>query len=149
MIKKHLQVLEITDRAVICLNLMDEAERHHLVIDDRCLARDLGVPVVPAVARQGKGISLLIQMVAEVAIGEITCKPHRIKSESPVLKRAIQSLVEKLQVAFPGLPNARWVALHLLEGDSRMEEAVRSGELGNLVSRLAVPKLETLSEVVT
>lgn len=143
------QVLEITDRAVICLNLMDEAERHHLVIDDRCLARDLGVPVVPAVARQGKGISLLIQMVAEVAIGEITCKPHRIKSESPVLKRAIQSLVEKLQVAFPGLPNARWVALHLLEGDSRMEEAVRSGELGNLVSRLAVPKLETLSEVVT
>src|SRR5210317_196542 len=41
-----LQVLEITDRAVVCLNLMDEARRKGLQIDDRRLARDLGVPVV-------------------------------------------------------------------------------------------------------
>ena len=33
-----LQVLEITDKAVICLNLMDEAKRHGLTIDDRRLA---------------------------------------------------------------------------------------------------------------
>ena len=39
------QVLEITDRAVVCLNLMDEAKRHGLSVDDRRLARDLGVPV--------------------------------------------------------------------------------------------------------
>ncbi|HJX41907.1 MAG TPA: FeoB small GTPase domain-containing protein, partial [Anaerolineales bacterium] len=42
-----LQVLEITDRAVLCLNLMDEAHRHGLQVDHRRLARDLGVPVVP------------------------------------------------------------------------------------------------------
>jgi Fe2+ transport system protein B len=42
-----LQTLEITDRAVVCLNLMDEARRHKLTVDDRRLARDLGVPVVP------------------------------------------------------------------------------------------------------
>src|SRR4030066_1060892 len=48
-----LQVLEITDRAVVCLNLMDEARRHKLTVDDRRLARDLGVPVVPTAARHG------------------------------------------------------------------------------------------------
>ncbi|MGB5660791.1 MAG: FeoB small GTPase domain-containing protein, partial [Thermoanaerobaculia bacterium] len=34
-----LQVLEITDRAVVCLNLMDEAKRKGLEIDHRRLAR--------------------------------------------------------------------------------------------------------------
>src|SRR5688572_3740385 len=46
-----LQVLAITDRAVVCLNLIDEAERRGRKIDSRRLARDLGVPVVPTVAR--------------------------------------------------------------------------------------------------
>ncbi len=49
-----LQVLEITDRVVVCLNLMDEARRHGLQVDERRLARDLGVPVVPTEARRGK-----------------------------------------------------------------------------------------------
>ena len=126
------QVLEITGRAVVCLNLMDEAERHRLTVDERSLARELGVPVVPAAARQGRGVPLLIDMLHQVATGELVCKPHRIQSEPPALKRAVSLLVEKLRAAFPGLPNARWVALRLLEGDARMEEAVRSGELAGL-----------------
>ena len=51
-----LQVLQITDRVVVCLNLIDEARRHGLEVDDRRLARDLGVPVVPTAARQKVGI---------------------------------------------------------------------------------------------
>ena len=128
------QVLEITGRAVVCLNLMDEAERHRLTVDERSLARELGVPVVPAAARQGRGVPLLIDMLHQVATGELVCKPHRIQSEPPALKRAVNLLVEKLMAAFPDLPNARWVALRLLEGDTRIEEAVRSGELAGLVS---------------
>jgi ferrous iron transport protein B len=126
------QVLEITGRAVVCLNLMDEAERHHLTVEERSLARELGVPVVPTAARQGRGIPQLIDMVHQVATGKLVCKPHRIQSEPPALKRAVRLLVEKLQAAFPDLPNVRWVALRLLEGDSRIEEAVRSGELAGL-----------------
>src|SRR3972149_3476132 len=42
-----LQVLEITDRAVLCLNLIDEARRHGLQVDHRRLARGLGVPGGP------------------------------------------------------------------------------------------------------
>ena len=127
------QVLEITGRAVVCLNLMDEAERHHLAVEERSLARELGVPVVPTAARQGRGIPQLIDMVHQVATGKLVCKPHRIQSEPPALKRAVRLLVEKLQAAFPDLPNVRWVALRLLEGDARIEEAVRSGELAGLM----------------
>ena len=76
-----LQVLEITNRVVVCLNLMDEAHRHGLKIDERRLARDLGVPVVPTVARQGEGIPDLLAAVSEVSSGQTIGKPYHVKYE--------------------------------------------------------------------
>ncbi len=127
-----LQVLEITNRAVVALNLVDEARRHNITVDERSLARDLGVPVVPTVARSKEGIPDLLRAVSEVATGQVVCKPHRLKNEPPALKKAIAQLVTQLEEAFPGLPNARWVALRLLDGDARILEAVERGELGDL-----------------
>ena len=138
-----LQVLEITDRAVICLNLVDEAKRHGLRVDDRRLARDLGVPVIPSVARQGEGMPELLESIYEVASGSYICKPHRIKSNSKPLARALDFLTEKINVQFPGLPNARWVALRLLEGDPQIGESVRTGELGSLVRKEVLPAAAT------
>jgi ferrous iron transport protein B len=127
-----LQVLEITNRAVVALNLMDEARRHHLIVDERSLARDLGVPVVPTSARSRQGIPELLQAMSEVATGKVVCQPHRLKNEPPGLKKAVAELVAQLEAAFPGLPNARWVALRLLDGDQRIIEAIERGELGDL-----------------
>lgn len=127
-----LQVLEITDRAVICLNLMDEAERRGLQIDERRLARDLGVPVAPAAARHGQGIPELLQAVDDVASGRTVCRPHRVQSQPAALKEAVGALVGQLQTLYPGLPNAQWVALRLLDGDARVISAMRTGELAQL-----------------
>jgi len=127
-----LQILEITDRVVVCLNLIDEATRHHLEVDHRRLARDLGVPVVPTAARYGEGLDQLLQAVSEVATGKMVCRPRRIKTGSRELERAVVQLVEKIHSVYPDLPNARWVALRLLDGDTRIAEAVANGELGDL-----------------
>lgn len=127
-----LQVLEVTDRVVVCLNLMDEARRHGLQVDARRLARDLGVPVVPTAARYRRGLENLLQAISEVASGRVVPKPRRLQNEPPELRRAIKTLVEQLEQAYPGLPNARWVALRLLDGDERIIEALRKGELGTL-----------------
>jgi ferrous iron transport protein B len=129
------QVLEITDRAVVCLNLMDEAKRHGLSVDDRRLARDLGVPVVPTAARYGEGLERLNQAIADVATGRVVCKPRRIGVRSPALKHAVQRLSGQVEKVFPGLANANWVALRLLDGDERITQAVREGELGSLRRR--------------
>ena len=127
-----LQIMEITDRTVICLNLMDQARSHNLKIDDRRLARDLGVPVIPTAARYDEGIPQLLQAIDEVATGQFVCQPHRIKSESLSLKGALSPLIDQIQTLFPQLPNSRWVALRLLDGDSRIIEAILEGELENL-----------------
>lgn len=127
-----LQVMEITDRVVVCLNLIDEARRHKLQVDERRLARDLGIPVVPTAARYGDGLPELLQAISEVATGKTVCNPHRLKSESPALKRAVTQLMEQIEALHPGLPNARWVALRLLDGDERIAQALTKGELGDL-----------------
>ena len=127
-----LQVLEITDRVVICLNLMDEARRHGLKIDERRLARDLGVPVVPTAARQKEGIPELLQAIDDVASGRTVGKPHRVRSGSRTMQQAVSTLAAQINALHPGLPNARWVALRLLDGDETVATALKNGDLGDL-----------------
>ena len=136
-----LQVLEITDRAVVCLNLTDEAGKNGITVDARSLARDLGIPVVPAAARNGTGMAELVRVVHEVATGAVVCKPKRFPLDSEKL-RGVEELTRRVQVTFPGLPNARWVALRLLEADVRIIEAVRTGEIGALSQHHVVPEGE-------
>ncbi len=127
-----LQVLEITDRAVLCLNLIDEAIRHKIEIDDRTLSKELGIPVIPCAARQNTGIPELLKNIYMVASGEYTCRPHRISTKIKGVSHAVEDLSKKISGRFPGLPNSRWIALRLLEGDQTIIDAVRSGEIGLL-----------------
>ncbi|MXX73756.1 MAG: ferrous iron transport protein B [Gemmatimonadetes bacterium] len=127
-----LQVLEITDRVVVCLNLVDEARRHGVTVDVKRLERELGVPVIPAVARQGEGIDALLKAATDVATGARRTRPHRIRSHPAAVEDAIDAIEPLVAREFPELPNARWVALRLLNADERVAEAVRSGEIGQL-----------------
>jgi len=127
-----LQVLEITDRAVVSLNLLDEARRKKIQVDERQLARDLGVPVIPTAARQGEGIPELLQAISNVATGKIICKPYRLKDTIPAIDQVLMQLTSHVETLFPQLPNARWVALRLLDGDTHIIEAITTGELSNL-----------------
>ena len=124
-----LQILEITDKAVLCLNLMDEAKRNKLTIDQRTLARDLGIPVVPTSARFNKGIPELTKTISEVADGTIKCKPHRIKNVPENINDAVKKLSLEIEKEFPEIPNSRWIAFRLLEGDSHIINALKTGEL--------------------
>ena len=127
-----LQVMEITDRVVVCLNLMDEAKRHGLAVDARELSSRLGVPVVAASARFGEGIAELLQVIDGVATGQIPCTPQRETSHAGELAGAVADLRAEVERLLPGLPNAAWVATRLLDGDRRILEAIESGELMQL-----------------
>lgn len=135
-----LQILEITERVVVCVNLADEAQRHGITIDPKYLNKRLGVPVVLASARQGVGMEELLVAIEGVAKGEIICKPYRITSLPEEIRDAIEHLSAKIESLFPGLANTRWIALRLLEGDQRMIEAVESGELSALSEALVSPQ---------
>ncbi len=128
-----LQVMEITDRVIVAVNLMDEARRKGLEVDTRSLSRDLGVPAIPITARTGEGLSLLLQTVADVIEGRILTKPLRVNG-TPEFQKAIEQLVPMIEEFVPGIPNARWVAIRLLDGDARVRQVLESGKLSELIA---------------
>ena len=61
-----LQIIEITEKVVICINLIDEARKCGIHIDAERLEMRLGVPVVLCSARSGEGLCELLEAVKRV-----------------------------------------------------------------------------------
>jgi ferrous iron transport protein B len=111
-----LQTLEITDKVVICVNLIDEAKRKKISIDCGKLSQLLGVPVVPTDARKKKGLKELINAVYAVANNHISAKPINITYDHAV-EQAINIVQPRICTLTEGKINSRWTALRLLDGD--------------------------------
>ena len=80
-----LQILEISRKSVICLNLVDEAKRKGIHIDSKALSVELGVPVVETIAIRKKGINELMSEVDKVATSQPK-KPIKLKLEGNLKK---------------------------------------------------------------
>ena len=127
-----LQILDITNRVVIYLNLTDEARRHGIGTDPKRLEQQLGVPVITGVARSNIGINELLDAAHDVATGSIQTTPYRIARHDQSVEQAVASLTTVVEETFPGLPSSRWVSQRLLTADDAVIDAVRSGELGRI-----------------
>ena len=127
-----LQVLDITDRVVVYLNLVDEARRHGIAVDAARLSKELGVPVVAGVARERQGVEELLDAAVAMASGKTRTHPFRVERHAAEVESALASLTEVVEEVYPGLPNARWVSMRLLNADEAVAEAVSSGDLGRL-----------------
>jgi Fe2+ transport system protein B len=127
-----LQILEITPRALVCLNLIDEAERRSIVVNDRALSKELGVPVVPTVARSKIGIPELLQSISDIANRRIVPNSRKMKKLPLSIQQAVNELSNSLQTTYPGISNHQWVALRLLEGDTNILSALEDSTLMNV-----------------
>lgn len=111
-----LQVMEITDRVVVCVNLMDEAKKRGISVDLPRLSQLLGVRVVGTSARQKKTLSPLLRAALSTA-------RERPREVSPVrysnaIEAGLFSVTARLDELLPGkVPKHRWIAIQLLLGD--------------------------------
>ncbi|MDO4763251.1 MAG: ferrous iron transport protein B [Flavobacteriaceae bacterium] len=129
-----LQILEITDKAVVCLNLMDEARRHGVSIDTRMLSRDLGVPVVATSARSREGIPELLATMHQVANGKITSQ-RKITTEIPKdIESAVKEISTQLLAIDSEIPNSQWLALRLIEKDKSILQNIQNGNISSKIN---------------
>ena len=120
-----IQILQITPKAVLALNLWDEAQRNGLKIDVRHLSRLLGIPVVPTNARSGYGLEDLLNTLSDVATGKIRVNPFRLKNLPAHLQKAVSPVHQSLERILPDLPYKTWMAIRLLSGDVHLTDALR------------------------
>lgn len=128
------QILEITNKVVVCVNLLDEAKKKGIEIDLDKLSFTLGVPVVGTIARKKKTLNKLMQSVYEVCTEN--CSDELFKIEYPESIENAISIVEKsvkeLLCSFL-FTNYRWISLKLLEGNSKIISSIENYLNINLV----------------
>ncbi|MEA3508297.1 MAG: ferrous iron transporter B [Synergistota bacterium] len=88
-----LQVLESGARAIVALNMADEARHQGICVNVEALSRELGVPVVPTVAVTGSGISEMVEKLSEASQSAFP------PMESDERWKTIGAIVEKCQTA--------------------------------------------------
>lgn len=119
-----LQILEVTKKAVVCVNLIDEAEKKKIHIDLDELSLQLGVPVVATNARLGKGMEELKKAVQGVCEGKI--KTFRIKNQYPEnLSKTIEKLEKSIPEKLSKNIDKSWLSLRLLENNQSISNSIK------------------------
>jgi ferrous iron transport protein B len=88
------QIFDITSKVVVLLNLCDEAKKRNIEIDKDILQYLLGVPVIKATARSGKGINELLEEIHLVVTNE---EDYYTKRNVNIDKIDTDNILEKAQ----------------------------------------------------
>ncbi len=118
-----LELLELKIPMVVCLNMIDEAERKGVEIDVEHLAHDLGVPVVPTISIRGHGVPELFRAAIETAKSGKTGKTYFLSLDVEQAVSELASLFSESTTQKVGLPE-RLLAIKLLEEDEEFEEEI-------------------------
>jgi len=128
------QIMQITNRCIMCVNLIDEAKRKGIEIDRDALERELGIPVVLTNARSGEGFDELKEKIYLVSNRIIKPNPRKIQHKKEIQEK-LNQLVPLIEKVFPGLYASEWIALRLLEGDLKIRKAIEQGNLLELINK--------------
>lgn len=151
------QLIDMNIRMVGALNMYDDLERNGSVLDIKHLSVLLGVPLIPTVARTGKGIDRLFDMVIKIyehaddpsvdqSLYEICHHIH--VNHGPVLEKNIDALKvliqqdEQIRYKY----STRFLAIKLLENDEDVEHIVSALPNGEEILALRDKEEKTIRE---
>lgn len=143
-----LQILEVNKKAVICVNLLDEATKKGIQIDLDELSLYLGVPVVGTAARSGEGLDELKDAVFDVATGERKVFGTKIKYNSNLEKAItkLENIIEDSKLfddkTFSYL-SKRFLALRLIDCDKKLDNSIKEYFNFSLVEHKTINKAFT------
>ena len=96
-----LQTMEISDRVLVCVNLLDEAKRKHISIDLNALSDELGVPVAGTVARKKKSLDRMMDQLDDLVDRETALTPFKVEYD-PLIEQAIHIAEPAIRAALCG-----------------------------------------------
>lgn len=140
------QIMEITENIIVCVNLLDEAEKKKIKINLKKLEKLLGVPVVGTVARDKNTLENLKNTIYKVCEGEIHPCANEVVYE-PEIEKNLEKLVEKLNIGtvinidlekrnietntiveekrYISKQLYRWIAIKLIDGEEKILNSIQ------------------------
>lgn len=143
-----IQILEVNKKAVICVNLLDEATKKGIQIDLDELSLYLGVPVVGTAARSREGLDELKDAVFDVATGKRKVFGTKIKYNSNLEKAItkLENIIEDSKLfddkTFSYL-SKRFLALRLIDCDKKLDNSIKEYFNFSLIEHKTINKAFT------
>lgn len=127
------QLLEMRVPVLVVLNMVDIAKKRRIHIEMEHLARHLGCPVVPIVAKKGTGLDDLREAIMSSA------KTRKIPETQVGYDSEMEKAITKLQprvkdIASDKGTDARWLALKVMEQDELALDMVKETDIHGLVA---------------
>ena len=112
------QVLELTSKVVLCVNLIDEAEKKSIKINKEKMEQLLGIPVVLTSARNKIGMDELQNALEKVVLQEkVDNKNYVVYNDE--IESLVESFKDDFENTFPQI-NSRWLGLRIIDGDESL-----------------------------
>ncbi len=119
-----IQLLELERPMVLALNFMDEVMQRGDAIDVERLSKELGIPIVPIVAKSGEGIDQLLQLAHQQMHRGYQFEPDDLYDTfTHDIHHRMGQLIH--DYAYKANLPAHWAAIKLLEGDELVEQALQ------------------------
>lgn len=143
------ELIDMDRSMIIALNMYDELERSKVVFDHESLSRMIGVPMVPTVSKNGRGVKELFDTVIEVYEGrnEVVRHVHigfskDIEEAVKLIQKALKSEAE-LDMHF----SARYLSIKFLEKDREVDAMLRKLPNYDKIATLRDSLVEKIEEL--
>ncbi len=115
-----LQLLEFEKPVIIGMNMTDVAKRRGITINEQKLSEKLGVPVVPVIARSGKGTATINDLLTD----DLKVDASFTLNYGPIIEESIDQIIDLLPANL-SIPK-RWTSIQLLEGNAEVKKYIES-----------------------
>ena len=144
------QIMEITDKVIVCVNLLDEAKKKGIHINFQELEKRLGVPVVGTIARNKKTLNKLMDQIERVCEKKVIPKPKMVTYQ-PFIEQCVEILEEKIQKMLePDKKQlSRWISLKVIDGNERILKRIEENLNIELINNYDLKKeYEKISDIL-
>jgi ferrous iron transport protein B len=124
------QLIELGCKAVIALNMADEARHKGIMINTQKLGELAGMPVVSTVAKTGEGVRDILSEAVAVKESTEPLSRHIHINYGPDVEQEIKKIQTELRkdAVLSGLYSTRWFAVKLLEHDKQVFQEVMADQ---------------------
>ncbi|WP_304340083.1 ferrous iron transport protein B [Metaclostridioides mangenotii] len=135
------QVMELTDKVILCINLVDEARKKGIVIDKDLLGEELGIPVVLTSARNGECMNELLLSIDTISSSTSSKRVKTIYYNEKI--EEIVNLIEpEIKQIIPDI-NSRWLSLRLIDQDESIFES-----MNNYLTKDTIDSINKIKEMI-
>ena len=135
------QIMEITKNIIVCVNLLDEANKKNIKIDLDELSNKLGVPVVGTIARKKSTLINLKNTIYKVCLKQIISEPKRI-----IYHDSIEDSIKKIQNEILKDNKidtyiSRWISIQLINDNKKIIDSINKKFNINILNKNTISTL--------